>query len=268
MFTVEQRDQVRDRVLEMAKADPRVTGGALVGSIAGGAEDEWSDIDITFAIANGTSIETVLADWTQVLERELGALHYWDLRSGSSIYRVFLLPSGLEIDLSVTPEQDFGARSPRFRPLFGIARQPEATPQVVRPPMIENARYMIGLGWHHVLHARSSIERGKPWRAEYWISGLRDETLALACLRLGVETSHGRGIDHLPNSLTGPLVDALVRSLDEPELRRALAAATACFISELEAWDPALCERLGPLLQEFGAVRPTPRAYLKKRPRN
>ncbi|MEP6773990.1 MAG: hypothetical protein ABJA50_00220 [Chloroflexota bacterium] len=255
MFTIEQRDSVRDRVLEMAKSDPRVTAGALVGSIAGGEEDEWSDIDITFAITGGTSLEKVLDEWTQVLERELGALHYWDLRSGSSIYRVFLLPSGLEIDISVTPEKDFGARGPNFRPLFGTARQPETPPQVAGPPTIEAARYMIGLSWHHVLHARSSIERGKPWRAEYWISGIRDETLALACLRLGVETSHGRGVDRLPASVAAPLKDALVRSLDELELRRALTAAAACFISELEAWDPALCERLKPLLQEFGAKR-------------
>jgi predicted nucleotidyltransferase len=252
MFTTEQRDAVRDRVLEMAKADPRVTGGALVGSLAGDAEDQWSDIDITFAIADGTSLETVLDEWTSVLERELGALHYWDLRSGSSIYRVFLLPSGLEIDLSVTPKKDFGARRPRFRPLFGIARRPDTTPQVAQPPTIEAARYMIGLGWHHILHARSSIERDKPWRAEYWISATRDETLALACLRLGLETSHGRGLDRLPASVTTPLEMALVRSLDEMELRRALAIASSCFISELDAWDPALCNRLGPLLQEFG----------------
>jgi len=253
MFTTEQRDSVRDRVLEMAKADPRVTGGALVGSLAGDAEDEWSDIDITFAIAGGTSLETVLDEWTQVLERELGALHHWDLRSGPSIYRVFLLPSGLEIDLSVTPEKDFGARGPRFRPLFGIARQPDTAPQPAQPPTIEAARFMIGLGWHHVLHARSSIERGKPWRAEYWISGIRDETLALMCLRLGVEASEARGIDRLPGSVTAPLEMALVRSLDEPELRRALATATGCFLNEVELWDPALCKRLKPLLKEFGA---------------
>jgi predicted nucleotidyltransferase len=260
MFTVEQRDYVRDRVLEMAKSDPRVTGGALVGSMAGDAEDEWSDIDITFAIAEGTSLEAVLDEWTQVLERELGALHYWDLRSGSSIYRVFLLPSGLEIDVSVTPEQEFGARGPRFRPLFGIARQPEAAPQVAAPPTIEAARFTIGLGWHHVLHARSSIERGKPWRAEYWISGIRDETLSLMCRRLGLEASEARGIDRLPAGVTRPLADALVRSLDEKELRRALAMATSCFISELGQWDPALCEKLKPLLQEFGDSGPTPSA--------
>jgi hypothetical protein len=53
--------------------------------------------------------------------------------------------------------------------------------------------------------------------------------------------------------VTDALAETLVRSLDEPELRRALAAATGCLISELGAWDPSLCARLSPLLREFGA---------------
>lgn len=246
MFTTEQRDYVRGRVLDLARADQRVTAGALTGSAAVGAEDEWSDIDVAFGIADGVSLEAVLDDWTEALGRELGALHHWDLRSGSSIYRVFLLPDGIEVDVAVTPQQEFGARGPHFRTLFGATGQPEPAPQ-------PSAQYLTGLGWHHVLHARSSIERGKPWRAEYWISAIRDQALALACLRLGEETFYGRGVDRLPATVTDPLVDALVRTLDEAELRRALAVATACLLSELEAWDPALCARLKPPLQEFGA---------------
>jgi hypothetical protein len=45
MFTAGYRDQIRYRVLELARADPRVTGGALTGSMAHGGGDEWSDID-------------------------------------------------------------------------------------------------------------------------------------------------------------------------------------------------------------------------------
>ena len=245
MFTTEQRDYVRDRVLDLARTDPRVTAGALTGSTAVGAEDSWSDIDLAFAIAAGISLEAVLADWTAVLEQELGALHHWDLRAGAWIYRVFLLPDGLEVDLAVTPEQEFGARGPRFRPLFGPTRQ-------VAPAAAPDAQYLVGLGWHHVLHARSCIERGKPWQAEYWISGIRDHVLALACLRLGEEAVFGRGSDRLPAGVTDPLIDTLVRSLAQAELRRALAVATACLISELEAWDPPLGARLKPPLLEFG----------------
>ncbi|HEY7418847.1 MAG TPA: hypothetical protein VH593_26945 [Ktedonobacteraceae bacterium] len=247
MFTTKQRDYVRNYVLEMAQADQRVTGGALIGSIAAGTEDDRSDIDITFGIASGNAIETVIDDWTQVLEREFGVLDHFDLRSGSSIYRVFLLPNGLEIDVSVTPERDFGARGPHFHTLFGSAQQLQ---QVAPPP---DPRHIIGLSWHHVFHVRSCIERNKPWQAEYWISELRNHILALLCMRLGESAVHGRGIDKLPTTVTNPLTDTLVRSLDEVELRRALAAATMRLIAEIEQWDAALCARLKPLLQEFGA---------------
>jgi hypothetical protein len=246
MFTAKHRDHVRQRVLELARADPRVTAGALTGSMAFGSGDEWSDIDVTFGIADGTMPEAVLHDWTQLLDQEFSVLDHFDLRSGSSIYRVFLLPGGLEVDVAVTPGQEFGARGPHFRALFGTIHQLAVMP----PP---SASYLIGLCWHHVLHARSCIERHKPWQAEYWISGIRDHALALACLRLGENAVYGRGVDRLPAAVTDPLAEALVRSLGEPELYRALAVATRYLIGELEEWNPTLCTQLKPLLLEFGA---------------
>jgi hypothetical protein len=251
MFTTNQRDAVRERVLAIARSDPRVTAGALTGSTAVGAEDQWSDIDVAFGIADGNSLGAVLDDWTAIFRREFGALHHWDLPAGASIYRVFLLPTGLEIDVGVTPQGEFGPRGPHFRTLFGSLRPLASSP----PP---SAQYLIGLGWHHVLHAQSSIARAQPWHAEFLISGVRDHTLALACLRLGEESFYGRGIDRLPATLTDPFAGTLVRSLDEPELRRALAVVTECLIRELDAWDPALCTQLSPLLQEFGAPQPPP----------
>jgi hypothetical protein len=70
---------------------------------------------------------------------------------------------------------------------------------------------------------------------------------------LGRERRLRGGVDRLPAAVTDLLADALVRSLDESELRRALAVATMCLIGELEEWDSTLCARLKPLLQEFGA---------------
>ena len=128
MFTPDERDHVRDRIIEMAKSDRRVTAGALIGSTAAGLGDNWSDIDITFGIADGTSLTAVLDDWTTWFDRELGALQHWDLPFGSSIYRVFLLPSGLEVDVSVTPQQAFHPRSPRWRTLFGTAGEMQPSP--------------------------------------------------------------------------------------------------------------------------------------------
>ena len=70
--------------------------------------------------------------------------------------------------------------------------------------------------------------------------------------RLGESAAYAKGVDRLPTDITNPVAEALVCSLDMPELRRALAVVTACFIAELEAWDAELCARLRPILREFG----------------
>jgi hypothetical protein len=103
---------------------------------------------------------------------------------------------------------------------------------------------LIGLTWHHVLHARVSIERGDLWQAEYWISGVRDHTLALACLRLGHPASYAKGADQLPAEITEPVREALVRALEVGELSRALDAATRALVRELKESDAGIAPTL------------------------
>lgn len=84
--------------------------------------------------------------------------------------------------------------------------------------------------------------------------GARPST-ASSCFRTAGSASRrfAKGADELPADITAPLTGALVRSLDEAELRRALASATAAYAAELEHSDPALAERLWPMLAELVA---------------
>jgi hypothetical protein len=120
--------------------------------------------------------------------------------------------------------------------------------QPARPPEPPNTRELARRAWHHALHARACIERGLPWQAEYWISALRDLVLALACVRLDIPASYGKGAHLLPAEVTEPARAALVVSLGLAELRRALGAAAAALAAELERTDHALALRLSPLL--------------------
>src|SRR5439155_11764354 len=128
MFTVEQRDSLRERVLTLAEQDPRIVAGAAVGSLAVAGGDRFSDLDLTFAVDDDVPIADVLADWTRTLSDELAAVHLVDLERGPTIYRVFLLPDALQFDLSMTPAARFGAAGPRFRLLFGETTQPARAP--------------------------------------------------------------------------------------------------------------------------------------------
>src|SRR5215217_3513803 len=207
MFSIRDRDHIRDRVLQLAVSDARVVAGALVGSLAVSAGDRWSDLDLTFAVADDVPLFDVLEDWTRALVTEFDAAHLFDLPSGASIYRVFLLPGCLQFDLSFTPAAKFGATSPKFKLLFGSAvEKPFA-----QPP---SAHELFGYAVHHALRARFCIERGRLWQAEYWASATRDYALSLACLRHGVPAVQGRGFDDLPADVRDGFSGALVTALE------------------------------------------------------
>lgn len=247
MFTSEYRDTVRRQLVGLAGKDARITGAAVTGSAADGREDRWSDVDLFFGVAENVELDTVLANWSDYLYGELAALHHFDLKVPPAVYRAFLLPSCLEIDLGFAPAGQFGPDGPHFRAVFGeVVQRPQAAPL--------DPGHVVGLAWHHVLHARGCIERGKPWQAEYWISGIRDRTLALACRRFGAPTASAKGADALPVAVTGGMEDALVRGLALEELRRALRVAATRLLRELYAADPVQAQRLERPLRELADV--------------
>lgn len=248
VFAVGDRDRVRERVLDLADRDDRVVAAAVVGSLADGDGDRWSDLDLTFAVAGGVPVDRVLEDWTRTLADELGAVRLFDLPSDGAIYRVFLLPGCLQLDLSFARAAAFGAAGPRFRLLFGDAVE---KPQRQPPP----AEELFGYAVHHALRARFCIERGRLWQAEYWTSAARDYALALACRRRGLSASHGRGYDDLPAEVRRAFADALPRSLDPDELLRALEQSIEGLLRE--AGDvPALAARVEPELRTLTAPWP------------
>lgn len=244
MFTPEQRARIRDRLIELARDDDRIVGAAITGSGSHGADDEWSDVDLFFGVREGLDHVAVLENWTAMLYRDFGALHHFEERAEPAVYHAVLLADCLEIDLGFTPAAHFGARRPTFHLLFG---EPVSLEHVMPP----NVDHEAGLAWHHVLHARSAIERGKRWQAEYWIGALRDHALAIACVRLGLPAVYAKGVDSLPREVTAPFEGALIGSLEGEELRRALRAAARGFLEELARSLPELEDRLAAPIVEL-----------------
>jgi hypothetical protein len=232
VFTIEQRDALRERLLRLADEDGRVVAGAAVGSLALGGGDGFSDLDLTFAVADDVTVADVLEDWTRVLVDELDAVHLTDLERGPTIYRVFLLPDALQFDLSLTPAAQFRPGGPRFRLLFGETAGDMKAPE---PPV---AADLFGWGVIYALHARACIERGRVWQAEHYVGAVRDHALALACLREGLPAVQARGYDDLPTGTLARFDDTHIGAIEPAALRAALAAS----VVELER--EALAARL------------------------
>jgi hypothetical protein len=256
VFTVEQRDALRERVLRLAKEDERIVAGALVGSLAVDSGDRFSDVDLTFGIADRVRVADVLDDVTRALIYELDAVRLADLERGPTTYRVFVLPESLQLDLSMTPAAQFRPAGPRFRLVFGeTAGESEVRSTPVRgdlflptPPVAED---MFGWGVIYALHARACIERGRVFQAEHYIGAVRDHALSLACLREGLAVVQARGYDDLSEETLGRLEDAHVTSLDPVVLRSALVASVLALMHEgAEARLPhadVVAKRLGDL---------------------
>jgi len=211
VYTSDQRETLRSALIAASRQDARISGAAVTGSAAGGAEDQWSDIDLAFGIGDAGTMPTAVADWTERMYREHGVVHHFDVNIGAWIYRVFLLHIGLQVDLAFAPAHEFGARAHTFRLQFGVAvERVHASPSTpseldwprmaLRTPRarVRRPRETVAGGVHDQPHARPGPGAGLP-----------------------APRAFGRGrqsMDRLPPSVTEPLQRALVGRLDQATL--------------------------------------------------
>ncbi|WP_082569111.1 nucleotidyltransferase domain-containing protein [Microbacterium sp. Root180] len=249
IFDAADRARIRDELLRAARADPDIAGAALVGSAARGAEDRWSDIDLVLQLARGADEAAVVERWTSEIRDRFGIADTLDVFAAENVrYRVFLLPTSLQIDVSFWPHDLFRETEAGFALQFGTAAAP------TRPPA-RDPRRMIGMGWLYALHARSALARGKVWQAAMMLDDLRDEIVALQCLRAGLNPWHGRDVDRLAAASLSLLEQSRAPSLNLDELDRSKRALLALFHDEVGRHDPALADALAPAVSAL-AERP------------
>lgn len=249
MFSPRERTQLRDRLVEAARRDGAITAAALVGSAARDAEDRWSDIDLALRLQPDDDPLGVAERWTQRLRSELTVVDHLDVHAGPALYRVLLLDSTLQVDLSFWPAGSFRATGPAFRLLFG-----EVDP--VDPASPAPGRD-FAMAWLYALHTRSALARGRCWQANAMIEGLRSAVIMLACQRHGLPSYDGRGVDDLPPDVTAALERTLVGSVEPVLLRQRFAALVALLIAEVEQTSTGNVDRLPATLHELVRTTPT-----------
>ena len=197
----------------------------------------------------------MLADWTSRLIDELGAIRLADLERGHTVYRVFLLPGALQLDVSMTAAAQFRLAGPRFRLVFGDTAPDQSAvsppPGRLFIPTPAVAADLFGWAVIYALHARACIERRRVWQAEHYVGAVRDHALSLACLRQGVAAVQARGYDDLPAETLARFADTHIEAVEAEALRAALAASVSALLREGEEADlvdaKVVAERLAEL---------------------
>ncbi|MFL5737818.1 MAG: hypothetical protein ACJ76P_10830 [Actinomycetota bacterium] len=112
VFSIHERERVRERLLDRARTDARIVAAAAVGSLAVDEGDDSSDLDLMFPVSDN-DLSDVVESWTQFVIADVVAVYLFDLPSGPILYGVFLLPDGLEFDLSFVPASEFRPGGPK-----------------------------------------------------------------------------------------------------------------------------------------------------------
>jgi hypothetical protein len=215
LFTIQYREDVREKIIDHAKNDTRIVSAAIIGSYARNAEDRWSDIDLTFGVDRSFSISSLLDSWTGYILNEFSGNVLFDVRRGNTIYRVFILPGSLQVDLSFSPADEFGAAGQHFKLLYG-------TQYKIIQPEPQSTQELFGYLIHHILRARFCMERNRLWQAEFWVSEARNYALKLACGSRGLNSDYGRGFDDLPQSILDTYKASFIKELSKTEIMKGI----------------------------------------------
>jgi hypothetical protein len=86
------------------------------------------------------------------------------------------------------------------------------------------------------------------------VAAIREQALALACLRHGLPAVGGVGVDRLPQPVLAAYADCIVGAIAAAELDRVFRAAVTRLLEEVDAVDPDLQRRLASTLLSLAGI--------------
>jgi Streptomycin adenylyltransferase len=221
-------------VRDICRADPRLRTFELQCSLARGAGDRYSDLDIGIGVADDAFDAIVeelpdrLRNLGEAVELLVHRIPEWGERPHRRIFVQYT--DGLQVDLVVTPVARVNGRVPGAVVLHDPDRRmaelrdvplASATPQDVR-------EWEIG-GWELLTNVDKYLARGSAWEARARLNAARDVALRLWAVGAGVRYP-AFGLTslldaeppRLPEGIEATLPDA--SAADLPRAARACAA--------------------------------------------
>ncbi|MCB9423329.1 MAG: hypothetical protein H6667_26275 [Ardenticatenaceae bacterium] len=254
-YTPEDRQYILDKLLHALKGDGRIAGVLVVGSGATGFKDDYSDIDLSVVMASEADVEPVFRDWDGKIQTLFPVVTRFETHYGPYLFLYgFLLDNILELDIGFLCLNNLVARRPQWQIAFDRSGQIQSIMEaslVDKPEAPEPDRYQQALEsiWHYIMHSAICLRRKQNWRAVYYLDMVRQQTIELAGLRLGLETKNYRQVDQFPADLLLSWQQSLPSDLSPGKIMRALQTATQCFFDEAAIWERRSGGTLTDLLQ-------------------
>jgi hypothetical protein len=220
-----------DALVALCEADERIEVLEIQCSIARGAGDEWSDLDVGIGAVDAAweAVAASVPDRLRAVAETVDVLEHrideWGARPHRRIFCQFA--DGRQVDLVVQPVSNLAGRVPSAVVLYDPAGH---LAQERRPPALtataDDVRTWEVLGWELLANVAKYLARGSPWEAHERLEGARAMALRVyaaaenvAYPAFGLTSLLDADPPRLPDDL-----DATVAGLDAAALRGAAVA--------------------------------------------
>ena len=241
IFSVQDRQEVFDYILSIAKENPKIAALVQVGSGSYGYHDEKSDLDFVIALDSDSSMLEVMEFMNEKI-----AFKYevqYSKKAEASHLMVIVLSNLLEIDMGFGCYEHAAARKAEYKVLYDNTG-------VVEEKMIQSRDWMddsiygnrqkkdietaCDSIWARMMHAAVAIYRNNFLRAIGELEFIRRAYIDLLGDRYRLESGYNHDMDKLPEEAKADIKSTLVYSEDSWDLWTSLLNLTSLVYKELE----------------------------------
>lgn len=249
-YTREDKEKIKQKILEIAKGHGEVCGVILVGSSANNKGDEYSDLDISIVVSEEGKTEEV---WKKINAEVKTALKlvflYENTYAENNYLSVTFMENFLEVDLGVISLDLLEARRPDWEIIFDRDGSVLKKMQETSNPESDKIKFdeeFINVNLTHALyHTRNflvALRRGRLFRAMKEIEDFRNNLIDLVGDQEGLATKHYREVDKFAEDTKVDLAKCYAKSIDEKEIRGVYLDILGLFFKRMERMNQEMGE--------------------------
>jgi len=250
LFTVQDREDVKDFFLNLTQHNDNIISLILVGSGSIGFTDELSDLDFCIVVDNEDNIEKTMDDIISGIRNNYQVIAFDQILQRN--LQVCILNNFLEMDIGYVSIDSVTARRGRWKVLFDKSETVDyAMKKSWESNSKENhgktdnvdindtfAEYASGI-WHPLFYAAVAIKRSEYWRSIGEMDIARNMLIELKGYRYSLETKRYRDVDNFPNDDLMAIHKSYFTELSQVNLLEKLYYLVDIIYDELETY----CEK-------------------------
>lgn len=238
------KHSVVDRIVRLARIDPRLCGCMLLGTAAQEQPDDCGHVELCMLVYNDYSVADVFTDWRRRLCAILPAHSVECTADADSHYLLSLLLSGLtEVRVRFICGSDLQATGATWHVLFDRVGDLDWRMKVLwvkktaARRVVPELEERVASIRHRVFLAQAALETGRLWQSLVDIEDIRKRIIDLHALRTGEDVLENRAVDAMEPAFLENLEATICAALTRSDVARALQAAIECFLGEVRAAD-------------------------------